>query len=229
MGGRRAALRLRLAALEVLPQRRAQTPLLPDLRCALGTLIHWVKIMYRGRPTEDLGRDRRRMAHACASSGPVAMGRRTAGRFPFCRFSPAAGRCRSSVVEHPCKGRSWFNLPAAPAASTKWPRLPAMTRRQPLSASRYRYVTTSQPADPGMPETIIEPPLEAVSDAIAGQGARTNSRRLRPITRAPIGMRHTAVVVAQLRASAPTNTIAPLATANKGAPSRRYCSQSTKK
>jgi hypothetical protein len=43
----------------------------------------------------------RRTAHACASSGPVAMGRRTAGRFPFPPISPAAGRCRSSVVEHP--------------------------------------------------------------------------------------------------------------------------------
>src|SRR5262249_19090597 len=43
-GGSRPALRLRLAALEVLPQRRAQTPLLPDLRRALGIVVHRLKI-----------------------------------------------------------------------------------------------------------------------------------------------------------------------------------------
>src|SRR5262249_11820056 len=95
-------LRLRLAALEVLPQRCAQAPLLPDLRCALGIIAHWLKTMYRGGLAKGLGAmTDRRSAHACASSDPVAMGRRTQGRFPFPRFSPAAGRCRSSVVEHP--------------------------------------------------------------------------------------------------------------------------------
>ena len=48
-----------------------------------------------------LSEDPPRPAHACASSGPVAMGRRIQGRFPFRQFSSAAGRCRSSVVEHP--------------------------------------------------------------------------------------------------------------------------------
>ena len=102
MGRRRTALRLRLAALEVLPQGRAQTPALPDLLCALGTVVHWLKTTYRGRLAKGLGAmTGRRTAHACASSGPVAMGRRTQGRFPFAPISPAAGRCRSSVVEHP--------------------------------------------------------------------------------------------------------------------------------
>jgi hypothetical protein len=50
---------LRLAALEILPQRRAQAALLPDLRCALGTIVHRVEIMYRGRPEKGLGRDDR--------------------------------------------------------------------------------------------------------------------------------------------------------------------------
>src|SRR5262249_50589578 len=84
------------------PQRCAQAPLLPDLRCALGIIAHWLKTMYRGGLAKGLGAmTDRRSAHACASSDPVAMGRRTQGRFPFPRFSPAAARCRSSVVEHP--------------------------------------------------------------------------------------------------------------------------------
>ena len=48
-----------------------------------------------------MSEDPPRPAHACASTGPVAMGRRIQGRFPFRQFSSAAGRCRSSVVEHP--------------------------------------------------------------------------------------------------------------------------------
>src|SRR5262249_5190440 len=72
---------------------------------------------------------------------------------------------------------------------------------------------------PGCRSPVRRQPAARQSDAMAGQGARINWERLRPISRAPIGMRHTAAVVAQLRASAPTNTIAALATANKGAPS----------
>src|SRR6266481_5619536 len=66
---------------------------------------------------------------------------------------------------------------------------------------------------------------------VAGAGcqltarARTNSRGLRPIRRAPMGRRHTAAVVAQLSVTAPINTIAAFATANNATSSKMYCSQ----
>jgi hypothetical protein len=65
-------------------------------------------------------------------------------------------------------------------------------------------------------------------DTIEGQRALANSRRLRPIRRAPIGTRQMAAVIAQLSVSVPVNTIAAFATANNGAWSNRYCSQITK-
>jgi hypothetical protein len=60
------------------------------------------------------------------------------------------------------------------------------------------------------------------------QRALANSRRLRPIRRAPIGMRQMAAVIAQLSVSEPVSTIAAFATANNGAWSNMYCSQITK-
>jgi len=63
---------------------------------------------------------------------------------------------------------------------------------------------------------------------LAGQRALANSRRLRPIRRAPIGTRQMAAVIAQLSVSVPVNTIAAFAVANNGAWSNMYCSQITK-
>jgi hypothetical protein len=64
---------------------------LPDLRRALGIIAHWLKTMYRGRLAKGLGaRAGCRMAHACAGSDPVAMGRRIQGRFFISDF--ACGR-----------------------------------------------------------------------------------------------------------------------------------------
>src|SRR5262249_5402991 len=62
----------------------------------------------------------------------------------------------------------------------------------------------------------------------AAQRALANSRRLRPIRRAPIGTRQMAALIAQLNVSAPVNTIAAFAIANNGAWSNMYCSQITK-
>jgi hypothetical protein len=62
----------------------------------------------------------------------------------------------------------------------------------------------------------------------AAQRALANSRRLRPISRAPIGTQQMAALIAQLNVSAPVNTIAAFAIANNGAWSNMYCSQSTK-
>src|SRR5215468_7780097 len=51
----RAGLRLGLATLEILPQRRAQTPLLPHLLRALSPLVHGCKTTTRRHATEASG------------------------------------------------------------------------------------------------------------------------------------------------------------------------------
>ena len=50
----RTSTRLRLAPLEILPQRRPQAPLLPHLLRALSPLVHGCKITAGGRATEAL-------------------------------------------------------------------------------------------------------------------------------------------------------------------------------
>src|SRR6266566_2385352 len=54
-GGRRAGFGLGLATLEILPQRRAQTPLLAHLLRALSPLVHGCKITTRRHATEASG------------------------------------------------------------------------------------------------------------------------------------------------------------------------------
>jgi hypothetical protein len=68
-----SAFRLGLATLEILPQRRAQTPLLPYLLSALWTIVHGRKVTTRRLVTEGLRRNRRSLdARACASSSLMA-------------------------------------------------------------------------------------------------------------------------------------------------------------
>ena len=59
-------------------------------------------------------------------------------------------------------------------------------------------------------------------------GALTRMRLFVPSKCAPIGIRHTATAVAQLKKTEAPNTIAALVMANSATPSRRYCSQITK-
>src|SRR5215813_1081759 len=91
----RAGLRLGLATLEILPQRRAQTPLLPHLLRALSRLVHGRKITTRRHATEALRCEGTRLRHV----GPC--GKDHARPLSHPSFSHPARRCRSSVVEHP--------------------------------------------------------------------------------------------------------------------------------
>jgi hypothetical protein len=101
VGGSRAAFRLGLAALKILPQRGAQTPPLPHPVCALGTIVHGARLGTGGARRKTLwGSDRpldgARLRHFC----PCGKDRRARGQVPFLLLPPAS-RCRSSVVEHP--------------------------------------------------------------------------------------------------------------------------------
>jgi hypothetical protein len=78
-----SAFRLGLATLEILPQRRAQTPLLPYLLSALWTIVHGRKITTRRQVTEGLRRNRRSLDGArLRQFQPYGKDRRTRGRFP---------------------------------------------------------------------------------------------------------------------------------------------------
>ena len=102
LGRSRAAFRLGLATLKILPQRGAQTPPLPHPVCALGTNVHGDKLRNRRCSTEGLRRTDAPFAGACLRHfRPYGKDRRARGRVPFLLFSPPARRCRSSVVEHP--------------------------------------------------------------------------------------------------------------------------------
>src|SRR5215831_6569588 len=93
----RAGFRLGLATLEILPQRRAQTPLLPHLLRALSPLVHGRKITTRRHATEAFRCEGTRLRHV----GPYGKDRSARAPFLIGRFSHPARRCRSSVVEHP--------------------------------------------------------------------------------------------------------------------------------
>src|SRR5499427_9028052 len=75
VGAAGAGFRLDLAPLEVLPQRRAQAPLLPHLLRALSPLVHGCKITTRGHATEAL-RCERSLEGACLRhAGPCGKDR----------------------------------------------------------------------------------------------------------------------------------------------------------
>src|SRR5262249_8518715 len=93
----RAGLGLGLATLEILPQRRAQTPLLPHLLRALSPLVHGRKITTRPHAREAFRCEGTRLRHV----GPYGKDRSARAPFLIGRFSHPARRCRSSVVEHP--------------------------------------------------------------------------------------------------------------------------------
>ena len=102
VGGSRAAFRLGLATLKILPQRGAQTPPLPHPVCALGTIVHGTRLGTGGARRKALWRTDRPLDGArLRHFRPYGKDRRARGRVPFLLFSPPAGRCRSSVVEHP--------------------------------------------------------------------------------------------------------------------------------
>ena len=98
LGRSGAAFRLRLAAFEVLSQRRAQTPLPSQLLCAFVTTAHRHNIRSRREVSEDPRSDPPSNGARLRHFRPCGKDRRA--RFhPL--FSQSARRCRSSVVEHP--------------------------------------------------------------------------------------------------------------------------------
>ncbi len=102
VGRNRAAFRLGLAALEILPQRDAQTPPLPHPICALGTIVHGTRLGAGGARRKALwGRDRPLDGARLRHFRPCGKDRRRSRpRSIFLLLLPAS-RCRSSVVEHP--------------------------------------------------------------------------------------------------------------------------------
>src|SRR4029450_2909189 len=101
VGRHRASFRLGLAALEILPQRDAQTPPLPHPICALGTIVHGTRLGAGGARRKALWRrdrplDGARLRHF----RPCGKDRRRS-RPRSILLLPPASRCRSSVVEHP--------------------------------------------------------------------------------------------------------------------------------
>src|SRR2546425_12214118 len=68
----RARFRLRLAALEIFPQRRREAPLAPFLLCALGAIAHAGKLTAARHHAEAPRRDWPGRARACAICALVA-------------------------------------------------------------------------------------------------------------------------------------------------------------
>jgi hypothetical protein len=102
VGRSRAAFRLGLATLKILPQCGAQTPPLPHPVCALGTIVHGTRLGTGGARRKALWRTDRPLDGArLRHFRPCGKDRRARSRVPFLLFSPPARRCRSSVVEHP--------------------------------------------------------------------------------------------------------------------------------
>ena len=93
-----APLGLRLAALEIGPQRRPQAALLAGLLGALGTLVHGGKTKGRRHAMEALLARPGCALGACAALALVA--RIASFAAAFLAISQPARRCRSSVVEH---------------------------------------------------------------------------------------------------------------------------------
>ena len=89
---------LRLAALEIGPQRRPQAALLAGLLGALRTLVHGGKIKGRRQAMEALLARPWLRARCLRRFGPCGKDRRFAAA--FLAISQPARRCRSSVVEH---------------------------------------------------------------------------------------------------------------------------------
>jgi hypothetical protein len=101
VGRNRAAFRLGLAALKILPQRDAQTPPLPHPICALGTIVHGTRLGAGGARRKALWRSDRPLDGArLRHFRPCGKDRRARSQVPFSLLPPAS-RCRSSVVEHP--------------------------------------------------------------------------------------------------------------------------------
>ena len=89
---------LRLAALEIRPQRRPQAALLAGFLGALRTLVHGGKIKGRREAMEALLARPGCGARCLRRFGPCGKDRRFAAA--FLAISQPARRCRSSVVEH---------------------------------------------------------------------------------------------------------------------------------